>query len=119
MGAASFVALLSPHMSTSITLDLPELLYARLANAAQAMQRPLEEVLVRALRVGSPPGWDDAPAEMQAELAAFDRLDDEALYRIARERGSAAEVSRYDELLERQQAGSSTAEERAELSGLR
>lgn len=106
-------------MSTAITLDLPELLYARLATAAKAMQRPLEEVLLRALRAGSPPGWDDAPEEMQAELAALDRLDDDSLYHLARGRRSGADMSRHDELLKRQQEGSLTVEERAELGQLR
>ena len=43
----------------------------------------------------SPPRWDDAPAEFQADLAALDRLDDEALWRIARSRMTEADMERY------------------------
>lgn len=106
-------------MSTAILLDLPETLYQRLVSAAKATRRPLEEVLLRALRVGSPPGWEDAPEEMQAELSALDRLDDDSLYRIARERWSPADVARYDELLERHADGQLSEEERGELAQMR
>jgi hypothetical protein len=106
-------------MSTAVMLDLPEALYLRLASAAKATQRPLSEVLLRALRAGSPPDWEDAPEEMHAELSALDRLDDDALYRVARERWAAADVDRYDELLNRQQEGSLSDSERAELGRMR
>ncbi len=109
----------STVMSTAVTLDLPEALYHRLASAAKATQRPLSEVLLRALRAGSPPGWEDAPEEMHAELSALDRLDDDALYQLAREQWSSAEVDRYDDLLSRQQEGGLSDGERAELARLR
>ena len=106
-------------MSTAIMLDLPEILYQRLVSAAKATQRPLEEVVLRALRVGSPPGWEDAPEEVQAELSTLDRLDDDSLYRVARERWSPADVARYDELLERHADGRLSQEERGELAQMR
>jgi hypothetical protein len=62
--------------ATSVTLQLPEYLYVRLQHAAQAMRQPLNEVLVRAVEVGSPPIWNDVPAAFQADLAALDRMDD-------------------------------------------
>lgn len=106
-------------MSTAVTLDLPEALYHRLVSAAQATRRPLSEVLLRALRAGSPPDWEDAPAEMQVELSALDRLDDEALCRVVRERWPQADLDRYDELLGKQQGGGLSDGERAELSRMR
>jgi predicted transcriptional regulator len=42
-------------MSEAITLQLPDRLYQRLMNTAQATQRSLEAVIVRALEVGAPP----------------------------------------------------------------
>lgn len=71
-------------MPAPITLQLPERLYQRIVNTAQATQQPLEEVIIHALEVGSPPDWDDVPEEFQADLAALDRLDDAALWAIAR-----------------------------------
>ena len=104
-------------MDGTITLTLPEALYHRLANAARATSRPLEEILLHALRLGSPPEWEDAPAELQADLAAMDRLDDEALWRIARGR-LGGDMTRYDELLDRDGTNLSEAEQ-VELARLR
>ena len=103
----------------TVTLQLPERLYLRLANTANATQRSLEEVILHALRVGSPPAWEDAPSEFQADLAAMDRLDDEALWQIARSRRTTADMKRYDFLLERNQSGGLTEAERLELMSLR
>ena len=68
-------------MSTQdVTLPLPEVLYLRFKHTAQATQQSLTEVLLHAVQVGSPPSWEDAPVAFQADLAALDRLDDEALW---------------------------------------
>jgi hypothetical protein len=107
-------------MSTQIvTLQLPEGLYTRLQQTARATRQSLDDVLLHAVQVGSPPRWDDAPAEFQADLAALDRLDDEALWRIARSRTTEAEMEHYQELLDKNANGSLSADEREELSGLR
>ncbi len=45
-------------MTQTVTLQIPELLYQRLVNTARATNRPLEEVMLHALKVGSPPDWD-------------------------------------------------------------
>lgn len=103
----------------TVTLQLPETLYRRLTNTARATKRSLEEVILHALRVGSPPSWDDAPSEFQADLAAMDRLDDDALWKIARNRKTAVEMERYDILLERNRNGTLTEAERLELVALR
>lgn len=102
-----------------VTLRLPEELHHRLAAAAAATRRSLEEILLHALRIGSPPAWDDAPPEYQAELAAMDRLDDDALWKLARGRKSEAEMARYDKLLEQSAAGALGDAERSELETLR
>ena len=71
-------------MTRTVTLQLPENIYFRLQQAAQATKQSLEEISLRALQAGSPPDWDDIPAEFQADIAALDRLDDAALWRMAR-----------------------------------
>lgn len=106
-------------LDETVTLRLPEELHHRLAAAAAATRRSLEEILLHALRIGSPPAWDDAPPEHQAELAAMDRLDDDALWKLARGRRSEAEMARYDELLEQSAAGALGDAERSELEMLR
>ena len=102
-----------------ITLQLPDRLYQRLVNTAQATQQPLEAVILRALEVGSPPNWDDVPETLQADLAALDGLDDATLWTIALGRKSATELTRYDELLALNREGMLTDAERLELTSLR
>ena len=103
----------------TVTLRLPENLYLRLQQAAAATRRSLDDVFLHAVQVGSPPRWDDAPAEFQADLAALDRLDDEALWRLARSRKTEADMGRYQELLDKNANGLLTTAEREELTGLR
>jgi hypothetical protein len=103
----------------TVTLRLPEELHHRLAAAATATRRSLEEILLHALRIGSPPAWGNAPPEHQAELEALDRLDDDALWKLARGRRSEADMARYDELLEQSAAGALGEAERSELEMLR
>jgi hypothetical protein len=83
------------------------------------MQRPFEEVLLRTVQVGSPPQWDDVPAEFQSDLSALDRLDDATLWRIARARQTPDEMVRYQELLDKKAEGELTAGEAVELTRLR
>lgn len=83
------------------------------------MRQPLDEVLLRAVQVGSPPSWEDAPAEFQADLAALDRLDDDSLWRVARSSQLDQDWSRYQELLDRNADGTMTESEQNELEKLR
>jgi len=106
-------------MTEAITLQLPDRLYQRLVHTAQATQRSLEAVVMRALEVGAPPDWDDVPAEFQADVAALDRLDDAALWQMVRRCKTAEDMTRYDELLDRNQAGELSPAERLELTQLR
>lgn len=106
-------------MAESITLQLPDRLYQRLVNTAQATQRPLEAVIVHALEVGGPPDWDDVPEGLQADLAVLDRLDDATLWTVARSRKTPDEMTRYDELLERNREETLSDSERLELMALR
>lgn len=106
-------------MTAPITLQLPDRLYQRLINTAQATQQPLEAVILRALEVGSPPDWNDVPEPLQTDLASLDRLDDATLWTIALSRKSATELTRYDELLDRNREGQLSDPERLELTHLR
>ena len=51
----------------TVTMELPERIYVRLQQTAQATKQSFEDILLRALQVGSPPSWETAPAEFQAE----------------------------------------------------
>jgi hypothetical protein len=106
-------------MLKTVTLKLPERLHQRLINTAQATHRPLEDVILHALTVGSPPDWTDAPEEYQSGLAALDHLEDEALWKIARAQKNLADMSRYDELLEKNKEQGLDESEQTELLDLR
>jgi len=99
--------------------QIPDLIYQRLVNTANATGRSLEEVMLHALKVGSPPDWNNIPDEFKADLAALDRLEDEALWKIATARKMPEEMAEYNELLERNQNGNLTQAEQLELIELR
>jgi predicted transcriptional regulator len=106
-------------MPRTVTMQLPETLYLRLQQTAQATQQSFEAIVLRALQVGSPPTWETAPAEFQTDLAALDRLDDATLWRLARYRATPSQMDRYQALLDKNANGTLTTEERAELARLR
>lgn len=103
----------------NITLPLPEHLYLRFEQIAKATQQSMTDVLLHAVEVGSPPRWDDVPVEFQTELAALDRLDDKALWQIARSHQSDNEMDRYEALLYKNANDSLTSDEKVELTHFR
>ena len=103
----------------TVTMQLPENFYLRLQQTAQATQQSLEAIVLRALQVGSPPAWENAPAEFQVDLATLDRLDDAALWRMARYRATTAQMDRYQTLLDKNANDTLSAEEQLELTQLR
>jgi hypothetical protein len=109
----------TPMTTHSVTLQLPEHVYVRLQHIAQATQQSFDAVVLRAIQVGAPPSWEDAPAAFQADLAALDRLDDDTLWHVARRRQTAADMVRYQELLEKNANDTLSDAERAELTQLR
>jgi hypothetical protein len=106
-------------MTATVTLQLPDPIYQRLVNTATATGRSLEEVMLHALKVGSPPDWENAPDEFQADLAALDRLEDEALWKLATNHKTEEEMARHFELLERNKEHTLTSAEQVELAELR
>lgn len=106
-------------MTATVTLQLPDPIYQRLVNTAIATGRSLEEVMLHALKVGSPPDWENAPDEFQADLAALDRLEDEALWKVATGHKTEEEMARHFELLERNKEHTLTPAEQVELAELR
>ncbi|AGP33219.1 hypothetical protein [Sorangium cellulosum] len=60
-----------------------------------------------------------APPEFQVDLACLDKMDDQALWQLAKSRRSEAKLARYDELLDRNTQGLLTPAERIELERLR
>lgn len=103
----------------TVTFQVPENLYLRLKQAAQATKQSFDDVVLHAMQVGSPPAWDDVPSEFQADVAALDRRDDSALWRILRQKMGHTEAEKYQELLDKNAEGTLSREEARALEGLR
>ena len=73
---------------------------------------------LNATKVSSAPGWADAPAEFQTDMAALERLDDDSLWPIARSQQQDINMVRYQELLDKNAAAALTPAERTELTDL-
>lgn len=102
-----------------VIVPLPESLYVRLQQVARATKRPLADVILHAVEMGSPPDWEDVPADFQVELAALDRLDDDTLWEIARGRDSITDSTRYQILLDKNANSTLSDAEQRELIALR
>ncbi|MEI6330418.1 MAG: hypothetical protein ACOYN8_18895 [Pseudanabaena sp.] len=106
-------------MTETVVLQITEALYQRLAIAAGATQRSLEEVILQAIQIGSPPTGQDVPEEFQADLASLDRLDNNSLWQIANSKKTLLEMERYDLLLSKQRDTELSTSEKLELERLR
>ncbi len=99
---------------TTITLELPESLALRAGRAAQAVRRPLEEVIT-AMLDGVLPALEDIPADMQAELVEMTWFDDDALLSVAEAAMPEEDQQRLVDLSARDALGSAEQEELDEL----
>jgi hypothetical protein len=106
-------------ITQDVTLSLPENLYIRLTQAAQATHQSMNDVLLRAVKIGSPPNWEDAPVEFQADLAALGHLDDEALWQIAKQKKTEDDMVAFQILLDKQANEEISAEEYLQLRAMR
>ena len=84
-------------MPSTVTLQIPDGIYCRLEVQAKARSQSLEEILVHALNVGSPPDVNDVPIELKADL---DSMSDDALLILMQEKKPIADFDCYDELLD-------------------
>lgn len=66
----------------NITLHLPRTIVQRASQAANVLQRPLEEVIISVLATAFP-DVEDVPLDMRAELARMTWLGDQELWAIA------------------------------------
>jgi hypothetical protein len=88
----------------AVTLNLPDTVYQRAKQAADALNRPLEDVIVNTLAT-TLPALDDVPPEMTEELAVMAQLSDEALQGMANSLLPIARQELLDNLLDQQGRG--------------
>lgn len=102
----------------NVTLHLSDTTFERARMAARVLQRPIEDVLSDALAAAFP-SIQDAPADMQRELAELTWLSDEDLWAVAHSAMSVAHQQRLRELDKLNNSRSLTVEEMVELESLR
>lgn len=100
-------------MSTQITLTLPDETYRRAVHLAQITGRSIADVLADTIDISlSPLGTEAASGKPVSELA------DSEVLAIADSQMEPGQAQRLSELLDKQQAGQLTADERPELLAL-
>jgi hypothetical protein len=105
-------------MSTAtVTVQLPDPLYARLAERARRANRPVEAEVVSVLE-SAVVSDDGLPADLAAELAALNSRTDADLWQAARNRLAEEVTRRAERLHHKRQRGGLTAAEAQELAGL-
>ncbi len=100
---------------SSITLTLPDNTLDQAQQAAQVLQRPVEQLLSDMLTAVLPP-LDDVPPDLQKELAEITWLSNSELWEIAREQLSPADQENLQQL---SQISQPTAVQVAQLDDLR
>lgn len=104
-------------MSQTVTLTLPDSFIEPLLRTAEAVNQPVEEVLLTALQASLPP-LDGLSDDFIDDLTALERLDDQSLWRVMGEHVSPDAQQELTTLLQNQQAGSLNAEEVERLASL-
>lgn len=99
-----------------VTLALPAHIYDRLRQAAEQTNQPIERVLIEHLEESFAPPLPALPPDEQAELDALNHLSDDALLTIAHEQMQEDRQLRLKELMERNNLGTISSQERAELT---
>ncbi|MCI0693199.1 hypothetical protein L0337_14490 [candidate division KSB1 bacterium] len=84
---------------------------------AEAIQRPLAELLVRALKASLPPLEGLSPF-LVAELVDLEKLDDKALRHVMLSQVPASRQRKLNLLLDKNKSGKLSESERAELAAL-
>jgi plasmid stability protein len=91
--------------TTSVTLNIPNEIYARFKRKAEQAHRSVETELMEAVITAVPP--EDIPdSEIQEAVTALNFLDDKTLWRVARNKLPKKEADKIESLhLKRQSEG--------------
>jgi hypothetical protein len=102
-----------------ITIELPESIFHRFVQIAETTQQPLEDLIAQSVVNNLPPSAENAPIELRAELAEMQTLSVDELLAIAQTQANAIQHENHVQLLEKNQAGSLSAEEQRDLTDMR
>ena len=99
---------------TTITLDLPQVIYRRAQRVAQATKRPVEQVVMEWIQ----PPTEDETTDLQKLLADLESFDVAELRQIVRSGTPSPDTTRLQTLLHLQQQRTLTVAERGEAEQL-
>jgi hypothetical protein len=102
-----------------LKLRLPEMLYRRLEQTARLAQCDVKDFILLALEEAVPPLPNELPHELEADLARWGVLDDEALRAITDAFLAAKLQRRYTTLLRKGEEGRLSAHQREEWEALK
>jgi hypothetical protein len=105
-------------VSDALVLQIPPSLSERAQRAAQALQQPVDELLLQTLDA-TLPRLDDVPPEMAADMAELPAMDDAALWCIARSTISPERQEQLQDLMDAQQNRPLTPDEQTQLDAIR
>lgn len=104
------------NRTVSVTLSEP--MYERVRASADALDRPIEEVLSQFIATAYPVLEDDLPLEMRTEFAGWLLFSDDQLWGLAKSRLDEAKQIDLEKLLEQQRHSSLNAVEQRRLNQL-
>jgi len=104
---------------TTITIELPKLLFEQLQCAAQLMQQPVENVVQQSLSANLPPLLEDIPVDHQADVYPLLQMDVDDLKQEVNKVFPQDRWRQYESLLEKKRETNLTDAEAVELDALR
>jgi hypothetical protein len=102
-----------------ITIELPESIFHRFVQIAEATHQPLEDLITQSVVSNLPPSAENAPLALRAELMEMQTLSVDELLAIAQTQANAIQHENHVQLLEKNQAGGLPPEEQKDLTDLR
>jgi hypothetical protein len=102
-----------------ITIELPESIFHRFVQMAEATQQPLEDLIAQSVVSNLPPSAETAPLEMRAELVEMQTLSVDELLAIAQTQANVIQHENHVQLLAKNQAGVLLPEEQRDLTDMR
>src|SRR5207237_444202 len=101
----------------TLTIQLPDEVYARLQQAAHGNEKRVSQVAIQMLSAALPPN-DTMPQDIEQELRVLESLSDDVLWAVARSKMAASKQRRWKRLLDKNRQGTLTESERQDLEQL-
>ena len=102
-----------------VTIELPEVILKRLTQLAEATHQSVEALISQSVLSNLPPSTEVAPPELRQEFLMMQTLSIDTLRPIAQAQVDPIQFEHQTELLQKNEEGLLTSEEREELTALR